>query len=138
MYLSQLILNPLQADVRRDLASSYELHRTLMRAFVAKDGGSPGRVLFRVEPSGKASHPVVLVQSAMMPIWSRLPGEYAYVQPVKAIRLTSSSVADLPEESSTFTLTIRKDDVLQFRMTANPTVKRNGKRCALTKRCSGK
>ena len=33
MYISQLVLNPCNAQVRAELAHPYELHRTLLRAF---------------------------------------------------------------------------------------------------------
>lgn len=40
MYLSRLQLNPAHPQARRDLASAYELHRSLARAF-APDAATP-------------------------------------------------------------------------------------------------
>lgn len=121
MYLSKLTLDPSPGarQVLRDLASPYEMHRTILRAFPNHDEGGPGRVLFRVEPrTGSAEPHVVLVQSVKLPDWSRL--------------------ADLPHyllsaESKPFSVSVPPGRKLRFRLRANPTVKRGGKRHALVK-----
>jgi len=119
MYLSQLSLRPASRQVLRDMASPYELHRTLMRAFPDSDAGGPGRVLFRIEPmrdGGDAEPPRVLVQSDVAPDWSRLPDGYATVQGPKELALALSH-----------------GQRLRFRLRANPSLKRDGKRRGLTK-----
>jgi CRISPR system Cascade subunit CasE len=133
MYLSQLILNPRRREVRRDLASPYELHRTLLRAFPSQEAGGAGRVLFRVEPSGNNSPPVVLVQSAKRPDWLQLPTDYAHVQPVKDVLYAAADAiaATVTNSRASVLVELRRGDVLRFRMNANPTVKRDGKRHAL-------
>lgn len=119
MYLSKLTLNPRPAckEVLRDLASPYEMHRTIMRAFPGASDGGPGRVLFRLEPTRPGQSPVVLVQSDKAPDWSRL--------------------ADLPEylaaepQCKQVDLAVSLDRLLRFRLRANVTVKREGKRHGL-------
>lgn len=117
LYLSQLTLNPLNRDVIRDLASPYDMHRTVLRAFPDADDGGPGRVLFRLEESrGPAARRVVLVQSDKPPRWEpleRMPGYLLDVQG-KPVDL------DLPAGRR-----------LAFRLRANPTVRREGKRHGL-------
>ena len=133
MYLSQLILDPRRRDVRRDLASPYELHRTLLRAFPSRDAGGPGRVLFRVEPSRKTSPPIVIVQSVKLPDWQQLPPDYAHIQPVKNVRFSATGVPEraVPESPAAVLDRLQRGDMLRFRITANPTIKRDGKRHAL-------
>lgn len=75
MYLSRLVFDPWNREARRDLASAYELHKTLLsRGFDGVAKPDVGRVLFRVDadPRG-ASPPVVLVQSDREPCWADLP-----------------------------------------------------------------
>lgn len=115
MYLSKLTFNPRSRDARRDMASAYELHRTILRAFADRESGGPGRVLFRVEPVDDDRPPAVIVQSDKMPDWSRLPAEvFARVDGPKLLNLA-----------------FRAGQRLRFRLRANPTVKRDGKRLGL-------
>src|SRR5262245_29794779 len=117
MYLSQLILNPRCCAVRRDLADAYALHRTLLRAFPNSEDGGPGRVLYRVEPPRGEPRFVVVVQSDIAPDWSRLavPPEYLCGQPA----------------TKPFAPAVTIGHRLCFRLRANPTVKRDGKRHSL-------
>jgi len=133
VFLSQLVLNPRDARARRDLASPYELHRTVLS--VGFDGvtmGDIGRVLFRADadPAGRTP-PVVLVQSEREPDWTRLPAGYTARGPA----------------CKSFDPRFRVGQRLRFRLRANPTKKvrlvaghpprgvpgRNGKRVALLK-----
>ena len=78
MYLSRLTLNPRNAEAQRDLASPYQLHRTLAHAFGDAPEGLHRKthgVLFRIEEPGPGGVPV-LVQSASAPDWRRLPPGY--------------------------------------------------------------
>lgn len=79
LYLSRLILNLRDRNVRRDLADVQQLHRTILNAFpaVPEDGGTRAReyfgVLFRAEPL--PDQPLaarVLVQSNQAPDWTYL------------------------------------------------------------------
>jgi len=121
MYLSKLVLNPRPGcrAVLRDLASPYEMHRTLMRAFPDAGHGGPGRVLFRLEPQRPGHPPVVLVQSAKRPDWSALRQIPGYLACPPA-----SKQVDPP---------LYAGQRLRFRLRANPTVKRDGKRRALVR-----
>ena len=118
MYLSKLILNPSPAvrQVLRDLANPYDMHRTIMRAFPGNDDGGPGRVLFRLEPPSPGRAPVVLVQSEKEPKWETLAGLAGYV---------------LSAKIKEFVPTLSAGRKLCFRLRANPTVKRDGKRHGL-------
>ncbi len=119
MYLTKLTLNPRCRRVRRDLASQYEMHRTLMRAFPSRDEGGPGRVLFRVESPRNYERPIVLVQSEKKPDWRSVSGVPELAE-----------YAALVEEKQC-ALTLRPKQRLRFRLHANPTVKREGKRHGL-------
>jgi CRISPR system Cascade subunit CasE len=118
MHLSKLILNPSPAarQVLRDLASPYEMHRTILRAFPSHDDGGPGRVLFRLEPPTPDQPPVVLVQSDKPPKWDALDALPGYL---------------LSAEVKQFDPGLPTGRKLRFRLRANPTVKRDGKRHGL-------
>ena len=106
LFLSKLLLNPEHAQARRDLASPYELHKTLANAF-PDDESERHRarhgVLFRIEDAGRGGAPV-LVQSTSAPDWQLLPQGYA-------LRL------DGPKA---FEPTFREGQRLRFRLVANP------------------
>lgn len=122
MYLSQLQLNPRCRQVRRDIASPYEMHRSLWRAFTeAEQTDSTKRILWRLEPQRRGStHLTLLVQSPQAADWQALQAahsEYLVEQPAqKAIDLQ-------------FSLGQR----LNFRLRANPTVCRDGARHGLVR-----
>ena len=106
MHLSQLVLNPEHAQARRDLATPYDLHRTLARAFPDDDPDAHRArhgVLFRVEDATPRGVPV-LVQSATLPDWTRLAPGYA-------LR------TDGPKP---FAPTLADGQRLRFRLVANP------------------
>lgn len=113
MYLSRLNLPLTDPSVQRFLSDLDHLHHKVMTAFPSR----AGRVLFRIEPSGKRSaHPaqaVVLIQSEAEPCWQcgALPG---------------SATA----ECKRFDPNFRSGQRLRFRLRTNPTVKkkREGKK----------
>ncbi len=120
MYLSQILLNPLNKGARRDIVHPYELHRTLMRAF-EHEPDVRNRVLFRVEPVRRALRseyvPVLVQSSDIYPDWSFLEdmGDYALdVPPVKEVQVQ-----------------LRRGMVYAFRLVANPTKKIQGNRVPL-------
>jgi CRISPR system Cascade subunit CasE len=107
MFLSKLILNSRSRQARRDLASPYEMHRTLWRAFPKHE---TGRILFRVEAERCQSNPIVLVQSDLQPEWQRLDAlglDYLLTRP----------------ELKEFQPSIVAGQRLRFRLRANPTKK---------------
>jgi CRISPR system Cascade subunit CasE len=116
IYLTRLVLNPRCRQVREDLADPYELHRTLLRAFPDAEEGGPGRILYRVEPPPR-NEPcfVVLVQSEVAPDWSRL-------------ERSSNYLLESPPPPKPFNPALAPGQRLCFRLRANPTVKRDGKR----------
>jgi CRISPR system Cascade subunit CasE len=107
MYLSKLLLNSGDRYARRDLASPYELHRTLWRAFPNDD---PGRILFRTDSDRSGSHSIVLVQSDLEPDWTRLTD------------LGRSYLLAGPEHKP-FQPKFAASQRLRFRLRANPTKK---------------
>ena len=115
MYLSRLILNPRSRRVQRELASPYEMHRSIMRAFPGELKPGEERVLWRVD-----EHPglglVLLVQSLQQPDWSWLveDGARGYL-----LRGSNANPAVKPFE---FALTLGQ--TCTFRLRANPTVKK--------------
>lgn len=120
MHLTRLTLDPRSAQARRDLGDAYEMHRTLARAFVADTQCAPVRFLWRLEAGSNAwAAPVVLVQAATEADWSALQTLPNYLQrPVESKRL-------MLEEW------LKDGGHYRFRLQANPTVSRQGKRYGL-------
>lgn len=118
MYLSRLSLNPRSRQVRTDLADRYELHRTLLNAF-PESLPDHERVLYRVEEGTLEPLIRILVQSQTEPAWERAP------------RLQSSTYLLEEPELRRVHPEITNGQRLRFRLQANPTVKRDGKRHAL-------
>ena len=119
MHLTQLSLDPQSALARRDLADPYELHRTLVRAFVTDDQQTPPRFLWRLEAQANWNEPVLLVQSRHPADWTyldSLPGYLRKPALSKAVNL------------ETLLVTAGR---YRFRLLANPTVTRAGKRHGL-------
>jgi CRISPR system Cascade subunit CasE len=116
VYLSKLVLDPRHPMARRDLANPYELHATLS---VALDDPQAARPLWRLE---QRRPPVALVQTITRPDFSRVTSRDGY---------TGYFLA--PPESKAFLLPERlaEGQVLRFRLEANPTVTRAGKRHGL-------
>ncbi len=113
MYLSRVMLDPLAKRVQKCLADPRTMHRIVNSVFPAGMNGWE-RVLWRQETKGHV--PFLLVQSLVeKPDWSLLPGECLY---------QDHSSPELKE----FNARLRPQQVLRFRLRANPTVKRNGKR----------
>jgi CRISPR system Cascade subunit CasE len=123
MYLSRLKLNPRSRQVMAEVANAYEMHRTLMRAFPGQQEGGPGRVLFRLEEDRHKGSLVVLVQSEKKPDWSFLQSNPQYLDSASGDSCASKEFA--PQ--------LVAGQRLCFRLRANPTVKRNGKRLGLKK-----
>lgn len=123
MYLARLRLDPAHPQARRDLASAYEMHRTLCRAFAKSADQAPARFLWRLEPQTVGSiidtPPTVLVQSAEQGDWwvlDALPGYLCRPAEAQQVRLNRL---------------LRPAGTCVFRLLCNPTVKRGGKRLGL-------
>ena len=120
MYLSRLQLNPAHHAARRDLANAYEMHRTLERVFVSNEMSKPARFLWRLErgQSGQLGS-TVLLQAAQPGGWSSLNDEAGYLE-----RLDADKQVSLDR-------LLRSGEPYRFRLLANPTVTRGGKRFGL-------
>ena len=118
IYLSRLVLDPKSRQVKSELADPYEMHRTLAKAFGDGSGEfAAARCLFRVDDHPLDDRPVVLVQSKTEPDWDTLAARQAYLTERPAVKALA--------------LSIRPDQRLAFRLLANPTVCREGKRHGL-------
>lgn len=122
MHLTQLRLDPHNAQARRDLADPYDMHRTLVRAFVRDERDSPPRFLWRLEPGQDWNQAVLLVQSAE-------PGDWSFLAHAPGYLLGG----DVAVNSKAFDPAARLQPgaSLRFRLAANPTVTREGKRLGL-------
>ena len=119
MHLTRLSLDSRSAQARRDLADPYEMHRTLTRAFVSDTGQTPPRFLWRLESGGAWHMPTVLVQSIHEADWTMLQALTGYLK-----RDAETKFLDLGQ-------LLLHGARYRFRLFANPTVTRNGKRYGL-------
>lgn len=113
MYLSRLLLDPRSRQVQRETADPYNLHRTILQAF------GPNReqagVLHRLDIGPRTGAISLLVQSQTAPDWQPLV-EKAYLLPADPFSgLENPAVKPL-------TLSLQTGQILQFRLTANPTI----------------
>ena len=118
MYLSKLVLDPTSRRVRTEVGRLYELHRTLMRAFPSTEEG-PGRVLFRLDVDRESNSLILLVQSDKEPDWTPLEGTRDFLLE--------------PAQYKLFSPAFQSGQTCRFRLQANPTVRRQGKRFGIVK-----
>ena len=122
MFLSKLTLNPQHPQARRDLGDAYEMHRTLARAFVADASTPPRRFLWRLERSVHANpSSILLVQSEWLADWNYLESTSGYAGKIHGNKPVN--LEKLVEIGARY----------RFRLLANPTITRNGKRYGLAK-----
>lgn len=119
MHLTRLRLNPGNERARRDLSNPYEMHRSLVRVFVNGETDSPKRFLWRLELDGMWANPEILVQSAELGNWGALENIPGYLN-----NSSESKQVDLSR-------LLQEGQIYRFRLRANPTVCRNGKRFGL-------
>ncbi len=123
MFLHRIHLDPRCRAARRDLSDPYQLHCTLCRAFSQVNGGrSQGEFLWRLEP--EADHvgcPLILVQSRTMPVWTGIG--------VQGWLAAADPAVDLRERLNLDSL--KEGQRFRFRLRANPSVSRDGKRLGL-------
>lgn len=115
MYLSRLTLDLRQRAVQRSLEDPYRLHQAILRAFPPDAAGGGGRVLFRVEPEQGDARARILVQSELRPDW---------MSPSLQERLPLTRV-EAPKE---FAPSLKRGQLLRFRLRANPTRRSQGRR----------
>ena len=118
MYLTRLSLNLRSRDVRRDLGDTYEMHRTLVRAFVTRDTDTPPRILWRLEPERLNRTPRLLVSSEVKGNWRVLKALPGYLE-------------DCQEKQWEPDHWLQGLEKARFRLFANPTTTKNGKRYGL-------
>ncbi len=126
MLLHKLYLNLRCKEARRDVADPYEMHSTLCRAFSAEGQKCPpGLFLWRLEPETRNDGmPKILVQSQIMPEWLRVGvTDWFAEKPASPINIWKK--LGLTPES------ISKGLLFRYRLRANPSVRRNGKRIGL-------
>lgn len=122
MYLSKLTLDPRQPQARRDLSDAYEMHRTLARAFAPDAETAPARFLWRLERRADYQpSSVVLVQSVQPANWAALDSLPGYVHEI------------FPNKEVNLENLLQPGARYRFRLLANPTVTRAGKRYGLTR-----
>lgn len=152
IYLSRLMLDPRSRAVRADLADCHALHRTILGAFPSIPAPSPGStegtivaapssardhfdVLYRVDGDRRSPGLTLLVQSNVVPNWSRLLDGYLALAFDGRPNPDCKPIGDLYDN-------LREGMLLAFRLRANPTKKvdtrsgadgarRNGRRLAL-------
>jgi CRISPR system Cascade subunit CasE len=120
MFLSRLELDPAHPQARRDLSDPYEMHRTLVRAYAPDPKSPPTRFLWRLEPS-PVTRPsaVLLIQSETPADWTPIESLDGYARDIRANK---------PLELARL---VRPGARYRFRLRANPTVTRDGKRHGL-------
>jgi CRISPR system Cascade subunit CasE len=121
MYLSRIILNPRSRRVQKEISAPYELHRSIMSGFPSTSPAGE-RVLWRLELPDGSVYPVVLVQSNFEPQWA----------PISADNSPGYLGGGLSSpEVKAYDPRPQAGSALAFRLRANPTVKRNGKRLGI-------
>lgn len=119
MFLTRLTLDLRGSQARRDLADVYDMHRTLVRAFIAGVDQTPPRFLWSLEAASAWREPTVLVLSEARADWKYLDDQPGYLK--RAAETRTQDVSAL----------VLKDAPYRFRLVANPTVTRDGKRRGL-------
>lgn len=120
MFLSKLVLDARHPRVRRDLADVYDMHRTLARAFAPDAESHPARFLWRQERSRSVTEAVTLLVQAEGPAnWSNVESDSGYL--AQSIQVSALDLDRLVGDGQR----------LRFRLMANPTVTKEGKRLGL-------
>lgn len=133
MYLSRLLLNPRNAQVRKETAQVYELHRTLLNAFpqgkvhIERTDQEAVGMLFRLDEDPHQGLLSVLVQSKAAPDWSFLlektdnRGQPYLLPPDQAADRRGNPAVTGFELAKV----LSAGQTLAFRLRANPTVKKD-------------
>ena len=128
MLLHKVLLDLRCKEARRDIADPYEMHSTLCRAFSIPEKKCPsGTFLWRLEPeNSNTGMPIVIVQSSVLPDWTRiLVADWFAEKPFSPINIEEKLKLKIEN------LAIGKR--FRFRIRANPSICRKGKRYGLYK-----
>lgn len=118
MFLSKIELNPRCKQVQAELRDPYQMHRTLSKAFGDDNGDyKDARCLFRVDESNEGRSICLLMQSKVQPNWESWTTAPEY-------QITEPKVKE-------FKPVLKAGQRLVFKLRANPTVKRDGKRLGI-------
>lgn len=126
MWLHKFHVNLRSREARRDVADPYQMHATLCRVFSPpSEKCPPGEFHWRIEPeTDSLGNPRVLIQSRSMPDWSRLElrdwlaGEvHGPIDILSRLSIETNGVGS----------------VYRYRLRANPSVCKGGKRLGLLK-----
>ena len=115
MVLSKVTLNLDDARARRDLADPYEMHATLMRLTDAR----ASRPLWRLETPRGGAAPHILVQTDVEPDPDQIAAD------------GTAYFTSFESQPHRLLDSIAPGETLRFRLRANPTVTREGKRHGL-------
>lgn len=123
VYLSRLLLNPRNRDVRRDLGDCHNLHRTLLKAFPQNESKEKKArdefgVLYRLDVDRRRSGISLLVQSHIQPNWDKLTDNY--------LLDTEEENPSCKPVHKTYS-ELKNGHRLRFRLRANPTRRLNEK-----------
>ncbi len=122
LYLSRLILNPLNSSVQKDVRDCHKMHCRVMSGFPKlevrkepeeKKARERFGVLYRVDWQPKRKRLTLLVQSNIAPSWDALPGDY--------LRLDTEELNPTWQQINEKLAALRTGDRLNFRLRANPT-----------------
>jgi CRISPR system Cascade subunit CasE len=119
MELARITLNLADWQARRDLADPYDMHSTLARAFAPAADAPPEPFLWRLEPPAGGRTVQLLVQSDGGGRWEALRTEIPRWALGVDLRAWDPAA------------TLQRGLRVRFRLRANPTVTRGGKRRAL-------
>jgi CRISPR system Cascade subunit CasE len=111
MYLTRFSINRSRIALGW-ISNPYRVHQRLCMAYPNEE-----RLLFRIEDNSAGS--AILVQSTALPDWNKGFADFAVLR--------------IEPETKSFDLDLVKDGLYRFRLLANPTVTRNGKRLGLLK-----
>ena len=123
MLLHRIHLDPRCREARRDLSDPYQLHATLCRAFCTPDKKClENAFLWRLEPETDSTGcPRILVQSRAVADWEAIGIDGWLMEADAPVDLVKRLKLD----------EIKVGQRFRFRLRANPSVTRNGKRQGL-------
>lgn len=110
MFLARLLLNPMSADVRRDIYNWRALSHTLSSAFSASEqqrGAGRRGFLYRLDIDSKADSIILHILSRVGPNWSALPQSYLASDPKNRMILEIGPLYDGIQAGHIFRFSVR-------------------------------